>query len=192
VPTFPLEEAYRAERAAFLATLEGLDPDVFNDGPTLCDGWAPRDVLAHLLGIDDIRPVEYARGIGAGNAAAVRRFRDTSRDDLLALGRRWAATPSFASRSVAWFLLGDLSVHHQDVLRANGIAYDVPDASARAIYREGGVVLSGTRLATSKLVPNDGLARPLGVGRQVVRGSTVALGLWSARRPGLEAELVFS
>lgn len=192
MPTFPLEDAYRAERAAFLSTVESLDPAVFSTGATLCAGWAPRDVLAHLIGIDE-RGLDYltGRGIAGGNARQVEAYRTLDRDALLARAREWAATPPPAARVAAAFLLGDLAIHHQDVLRPHGRSYRPPDAVARAVLREG-CVLSGTRLLSHTVLPDDHLGTRKGFGRRKVHGPTVALGLWLAGRSGVEQELTFA
>jgi len=42
------------ERRAFMATIESLSDEDFENGRTLCAEWAPRDVLGHLLGTSDI------------------------------------------------------------------------------------------------------------------------------------------
>lgn len=195
MPSFPGEDALRAERSAFVGTLSALDAGVFESGPTLCAGWAPRDVLAHLLGLDDgggdyLRPDLLTRWLAAGNERQVARYQTMGRGELLARARRWAAEPAPHARAAAVFLLGDVSVHHQDVLRANALDYAVPRASASAVYREG-VVLSGTRLLHNRVVPTDGIGRPVGVGRSV-RGPALVLGLWLSGRDGVEPELTFA
>lgn len=194
MPRFPGEDAYRAERAAFAATVEGMDPGTFAQGPTLCADWAPRDVLAHLLGIDDgvsdyLRPDLLRRGLGAGNARQTVRYAVMDSDELLSRARHWAVVVPIHVRAGAAFLLGDVAVHHQDVLRPNGLAYDLPRASAAAIYREG-AVLSGTRLLHHRLVPTDGVGRSVGFGQRV-HGPAATLGLWLSGRTGLEPELTF-
>lgn len=191
MPSFPGEAAYRAERAAFFTTVAALPADTFEAGSTLCEGWAPRDVLAHLIGVDHAA-LEYVKAggrVGSGNARIVAGYRKLDRTALLSLGRRWAAAPTLPSRIIGGALLGDVAVHHQDVLRPAGIAYALPRASARAILREG-VVLGGVKLLTHRIAPDDRLARSLGRGR-TVSGSTAALGLWLAGRRGLEPELTF-
>lgn len=40
----------RRERTRFLETVSELTDDEFDHAPTLCADWAPRDVLAHLIG----------------------------------------------------------------------------------------------------------------------------------------------
>ena len=56
-----------AERRRFLDTIESLPEDEFEAGHTLCANWAPRDVLAHVVGVD--RPTAYLRFAGRVNAA---------------------------------------------------------------------------------------------------------------------------
>jgi uncharacterized protein (TIGR03083 family) len=184
------ERALREERAAILETMAGLDEVDFERGTTLCAGWAPRDVLAHLVGIDLHRD-EYARAFGhvnRANARIVARLRTLDRTDLVALADRWAAVPVLTSRVGAVGLLGDHAVHHQDILRGLGRNRVVPEASAAAILREG-VILGGRRLLTHRVEPTDG-GRPLGRGRRV-RGTREQLGMWLAGRRGIDRELDF-
>ncbi len=55
--------------------------------------------------------------IGTANAIAVERGRQLTRAGLTARGRDWARQPSVAHRLNAWGMLGDVCVHHQDVVR---------------------------------------------------------------------------
>jgi uncharacterized protein (TIGR03083 family) len=188
---FPGEQTYRAERAAFLATIESLTPEEFEHGTTLCTEWAPRDVLSHLIGIDEA-PAEYAKAFGnvnRGNARIVERFRALDRDALLARARDWAAKPAILSLVGAYGLLGDLGIHHQDVLRGLGRGREVPEPVARAILREG-FVLGAKRLRRHRVEPTD-TGRAVGRG-QAVRGTAEALGMWLAGRRSVEPELVFA
>lgn len=187
---FPLEDTYRAERGEFVATIESLDDEQFDKGETLCAQWTPRDVLAHLLGLDTAM-VDYARagGIGRGNARIVDSYKAKSRDELTAIAHRWADAPALHTRIAAAFLLGDLCIHHQDVLRPMGRTRALDSRRSAAILREG-VVLGGAKLFSHRVVPTDG-GRPLGRGREV-RGTREALGLWLAGRQGVEAELELS
>jgi uncharacterized protein (TIGR03083 family) len=188
---FPGEGAYRAERQAFLATVESLTADEFEHGLTLCAGWAPRDVLGHLLGIDEA-PAEYVKAAGninKGNARIVERMRAKSRDELLERTRRWAERPATLSLTLSYALLGDLAVHHQDVLRGLGRTREVPPESAKAILREGTIFGVG-KLRSHRVVPND-VGRARGRGREV-RGTAEALGMWLAGRESVASELVFA
>jgi uncharacterized protein (TIGR03083 family) len=187
---FPGESDYRAERRAVYATMASLTPEEFAHGTTLCEGWAPRDVLAHLIGIDEA-PAEYAKAMGnvtKANERIVARMRALSGEDLLARGRDWAERPAILSLVASYALLGDVATHHQDVLRGLGRHRDVAPASARAILREG-AVLGAPKLRHHRVVPTD-TGRALGRGR-VVRGTAEALGLWLAGRRSVEPELVF-
>jgi uncharacterized protein (TIGR03083 family) len=190
---FPVEAAARRERAAFLETLESLTDDTFDAGTTLCTGWAPRDVLAHVIGTDQAFPY-LRRGlrIDRVNADVTQESRALSRADLLAAGRTWATTlTAFGRFASAFPLLGDLGIHHQDVLRGLGRTREVPEAVAAAIFREG-VFLSlqkNRRVLRHRLVPSTG--RALGRGPRV-HGSREALGMWLAGRDAAAADLVFA
>lgn len=181
-----------AERKRFMGTVESLTDDEFASGRTLCSQWSPRDVLAHLIGTGDA--LAYLRGglrVNAVNAAIVTSARRVPRHELIARGRVWSQRPSVTNALAARFLLGDVAVHHQDVLRGLGRIRDVPPDVAGAILREGIVLSTGTRrtLFRYRVEPSDG--RGIGRGR-VVRGTSEALGLWLAGRKGLEAELEFA
>jgi uncharacterized protein (TIGR03083 family) len=187
---FPGEQDLLDERAAVLVTLASLTDDEFESGPTLCVDWAPRDVLAHLMGIDGGLG-EYVRAkgnIARANAEIVERARARSRAELMAAAEPWATRLPITTRSAAVFLLGDTAIHHQDVLRGTGRSREVPAASRAAILREG-AVLGPHRLLRYRVVPDDG-GRPMGRGA-VVRGSSEALGLWLAGRMTVESDLVF-
>lgn len=173
-----------------MALLAGLGDEEFEHGATLCAGWAPRDILAHLIGLED-DGFEYVRQlgrIGRANAAIVERWRAVPRAEVMARADRYATTLAPVVRASAPFLLGDTAVHHQDILRGLGRRREIPPASRAAILREG-VVLGGHKLWRFRVEPTDG-GRALGRG-QVVRGTIEALGLWLAGRRGLEGELSF-
>lgn len=177
----PGEQHLLDERAAVLTTIESLTDDEFEAAPTLCEGWAPRDVLAHLVGIDDALG-EYLKAygnIGRANAAIVERMRKLSREELTERARKWAGSAPVSTRLSAFFLLGDVAVHHQDILRGLGRTRSIPSASRDAILREG-FVLGGRKLLSHRVVPDDG-GRAMGRGT-VVRGSSEALGLWLTGR----------
>jgi uncharacterized protein (TIGR03083 family) len=190
---FPLEDEVLAERARVLDTLRGLTDDEFDGGPTLCTMWAPRDVLGHLIGIDSLGSYARRLGIGRANAAQVAKARELSREQLMERAEAWAARPSATGRLGAWFFIGDLSIHHQDILRGLDRQRDVPPAVAAAILREGAFVLSpalNRRIFRYRVVPTDG-GRPLGRGREV-RGTREALGMWLAGRDTVSDELEFA
>lgn len=187
---FPGEKDLKVERAALVETVESLTDDEFEHGKTLCEGWTPRDVLAHVVGTD-LRLFDYVKAFGSisrGNARIVEALRPLSREELTAKARAWADSPALASRVVAFALLGDNAVHHQDVLRPLGRTREIPEASRRAILREG-MVLGGKRLLSYRVEPSD-VGRAAGRGR-VVRGTAEQLGMWLAGRDSVTPELDF-
>ena len=188
---FPAEDDLRRERRRFMRTIETLTDEEFEHGATLCTGWAPRDVLAHIVGAD--RMSSYLRPSGLtinrGNAAMVRKGRALSRAELTRMGWDAAEKPRLGARLIAWILLhGDVVMHHQDVLRGLGRPYDLPAEANPAIMREATIWHFAT-LLRYRLVPSDG--KPRGRGREV-RGTTEALAMWLGGRDGIEAELHFS
>ena len=186
-------DALIAERKRFLDTIESLSDEEFESGQTLCAKWAPRDVLAHLIGTD--APASYVRTggrVNPANAQQVEQARATPRHQLTATGRRWAADPSASSRALARFFIGDVSVHHQDVLRGLGRTRELPAEISGAIFREGVILSTGTKrnLLRYRVEPTTVGGRSLGRGTRV-RGTSEAIGLWLGGRSGLEAELEF-
>ena len=186
----PGEAALVRERTEVLATMRSLTHDELRHGRTLCEGWSPVDVLVHLIGVDDALG-EYVRAggrIATANRRIVEAGRELDDDALLDRAEAWAERPTVATRLGAWYLLGDVATHHQDVLRGLGRQRSIPPASRAAILREG-MVLGAPRLLRYRVVPTDG-GRAAGRGR-VVRGTSEALGLWLSGRRGLEDELTF-
>lgn len=183
-----------AERRRFMQTIVSLSDAEFEHGTTLCSEWTPRDVLAHLVGTAEV--TRYLRGglnVSAVNKAVVAQSRSLGRGELTAHGHVWAAHPSVTDRASARFLIGDVSVHHQDVLRGLGRTRQIPFEAAAAIFREGVLLSTGTRrnLLRYRVEPTTVGGRTLGRGTRV-RGSTEAIGLWLAGRKGLDAELEFA
>lgn len=187
----PGEAALREERRQLVDTMVSLTDEEFDHAETLCEGWAPRHILAHVVGVDtDLE--EYVKAVGnvrKANHRIVAKLGGLPREDLLRRARRWAERPAVTSRLAAWYLLGDNATHHQDVLRPLGRTREIPEASEAAILREG-IVLGVRKLRHYRVVPTDG-GRPIGTGREV-RGTREALGLWLAGRDVVEPELTFS
>lgn len=186
----PGERALREEREQIVATMEALTPDEFESAPTLCEGWAPRDVLAHVMGVDE-HLLEYFRAggwISTGNGLIVAKAKHLDREDLLDRARHWAPSPAPWARLIAWHLLGDNAIHHQDVLRPLGRTRDIPEASRNAMLREG-ALLGAKKLLSHRIEPTDG---GIAIGRgTTVRGTREALAMWLAGREGYEVELEF-
>ena len=183
--------SYRTERRALVDTLNGLTPDEFDHGTTLCEGWAPRDVFAHLLGIDRALPT-YFKALGntrKANAQLVADVAELSREEMLSRAETWAATPARHALAAAPMLIGDLGIHHQDIVRGLCRTRDVPPVIAGAILREGLLLGGFLKLRSHRIAPVDG-GRALGRGTRV-SGTRESLGLWLSGRRGLENELTF-
>ena len=188
---FPGENDYRAERLALLATIESLTDEEFDHGTTLCAGWAPRDVVAHLMGIDSELGA-YVRALGQINKAndeIVQKARALDRPAVMARLRTWANSPALTSRTIGLYLIADLAIHHQDILRGLGRTREVPKPASDAILREGALLGLG-KLRHHRVVPNDG-GRSFGRG-DVVSGTSEALGMWLCGREAVADELVFT
>jgi uncharacterized protein (TIGR03083 family) len=185
-------ETLRRERSRFMATMASLTDEEFDRGPTLCTDWAPRDVLAHVIGNDDMLSYVRHGGIDRANAAMVRLGRSLSREELIRRGSAIAIRPSATGRMFAWLLAGDCAMHHQDVLRGLGRPHELPPEAGRAIFREGTIWswAFGAKLLRYRVLPTTPGGRARGRGRPV-RGSTEALALWLAGRDRVESELDF-
>jgi uncharacterized protein (TIGR03083 family) len=182
-----------AERQRFMDTIESLSDEEFEHGRTLCAAWAPRDVLAHLIGTTQLtRYVRSGLRVNAVNNEIVVEGRRLGRAELTRRGHEWSSSPSATDRASARLLIGDVSVHHQDVLRGLERTREIPAVAAGAIFREGVLLSIGTKrnLLQNRVEPTTVGGRTLGRGR-TVRGATEVLGLWLAGRKGLDAELEF-
>ncbi|MEZ0362116.1 maleylpyruvate isomerase family mycothiol-dependent enzyme [Mycobacterium sp. pUA109] len=181
----------RAARSAFLDTVEALSDAEFDDGPTLCAGWSPRDVLAHLIGTAEVGP--YLRApwrLHRINGEFVAAGRRQDRASLTAAGRAWADLPKPVDRAICRLLLGDVAMHHQDVLRGLGRTRVLDPVEEAAIFFEGvslTIQKAQPTLFKYRVEPTNGIGRALGRGIRV-RGTAEALGLWLGGREVADVE----
>ncbi|MBQ1101158.1 maleylpyruvate isomerase family mycothiol-dependent enzyme [Streptomyces sp. b94] len=194
----PLEQELRAERCRLIATLDQLSDDTFDSGRTLCADWAPRDVLGHLLAVDSLAAsyLPYGPFLDAANRKQVERARRQPRSRLMARARSWAQQPSLSSRIAAVITLGDLAIHHQDIVRGLGLNRTLPATVSTYILWDGTLLSlsSNFRILRYRVVPNDGYPE-LGTRSPCapeVRGTREALGLWLAGRDAVTNDLTFS
>lgn len=178
-------EVVRVARRALVDTVAGLTDAEFDGGATLCAGWSPRDVLAHVIGTAELgRYLRAPWRLHQINAEAVAAGRLQSRPELIAAGRRWAELPKRADRALSKLLLGDVAMHHQDVLRGLGRTRVLNPVEEAAIFAEG-VSLTFQKLQPTlfkyRVEPTNGVGRPRGRGIRV-RGTAEALGLWLGGR----------
>ncbi|MFH8755953.1 hypothetical protein [Streptomyces atroolivaceus] len=195
---FPLEQELRAERHRLISTLDQLPGPVFESGLTLCTEWSPRDILAHLMAVDDAAAtyLPYGPFVHAANRRQVERARRVPRSSLMARARAWADRPSLTSRIGAVVTLGDLAVHHQDIVRGLGLDRELAPAVPTFILWDGALLSLSTnlRILRFRIVPTDGYPA-LGAHSHNLpeaRGSREALGMWLAGRESVAEELTFA
>ncbi len=194
----PLEQELRAERRRLIATLDQLPDDVFESGRTLCAEWSPRDILGHLLAVDSFAAsyLPYGPFLHAANRSQVERARRLPRSRLMARARTWADQPSLSSRIGAVVALGDLAIHHQDIVRGLELRRDLPATVPTSILWEGTLLSLWTnlRVLRYRVVPTDGYPEIGGrspCAREVL-GTREALGMWLAGRDSVADELIFA
>lgn len=176
----------RAERLQLADTLAAVGPD----HPTLCDGWATRDLAAHLV-VRERRP-DAAPGILVGRLA---RYTDKVQADIA--GRDWhdlvalvrtgppAWSPTRLDAVDRQVNTAEFFVHHEDVRRAAD-AWEVRELPLDLVDDLYGALRRANLLVRSSpygivLQPTDG--RPPVVARQgeptvAVSGPVGELVLW--------------
>jgi uncharacterized protein (TIGR03083 family) len=194
----PLEQELRAERRRLIATLDQLPDDTFDSGRTLCTEWSPRDILGHLLAVDSFAASYFPYGpfFHTANRKQVERARRLPRNRLMARARRWADQPSLPSRIGAVITLGDLAIHHQDIVRGLGLRRNLPATVSTFILWDGALLSLSTnfRILRYRVVPTDGYPE-MGARSpcpREARGTREALGMWLAGRDSVTDDLVFT
>lgn len=114
-------------RNDFADTIEGLTPEQVT-GTTLCEGWTPHLVTAHLVTFVDVPLPKFmfnvAKHRGNFDLAAdvmARKLGERSTKDLLATLRDKASKGSPFPTFPEGLSLADTIIHHQDVRRGLGI-----------------------------------------------------------------------
>lgn len=188
---FSQEDDLRRERARFMGTIETLTDEEFEHGRTLCDGWAPRDVLAHIIGSNTLGAYFRPSGltINRTNAKMVDDAKALTRAELTQRGWDVASNPARGSRMFAALMMcGDVVMHHQDILRGLGRPHELPPEARKAVMQEA-LLWNSYKLLSYRIVPCDG--QPRGRGREV-HGTTEAIAMWLGGRKGIEPDLVFT
>ena len=196
LPAVDARRLAREERADFAAFLATLSPQQWQ-APTLCAGWRVRDVVAHVIGYDDLdtrRLLAYViQGrlrLGRVNAAALARYHARSPEQLLAL-----LTDHPQPRGVPAALGGRVGltealIHHQDIRRPLGQPRTIPPERLLPALRIALIApdIGGLwRIRGVRLVATD-LPFSAGIGQEV-RGPAEALLMTIAGRHGVAGEL---
>lgn len=151
----------RRERAALVETMQATGPDA----PTLCEGWATRDLAAHLVVRE--RRLDAAPGIMipklAGYTARVQE-QVTATTDWSALLAKVAAGPPLYSPFILLDPLvnvAEMFIHHEDVRRA-AASWEpriLDDETTASLARQ---VSSFARMTLSKAPAKVSLTTPQG------------------------------
>jgi uncharacterized protein (TIGR03083 family) len=183
----------RADFAAFLATL----PPRQWDAPTLCAGWRVRDVVAHVIGYDELD----ARGLlgcvvrgrfwsSRVNAVVLQRYGSCSPEQLLGLLRADLEPRGLLAALGGRPALTEGVIHHQDVRRALGQPRAIPPERLLVALRWAllGPDIGGLWRIRGVRVAAIDLGFSAGVGPEA-RGPAEALLMSIAGRRGVAAEL---
>lgn len=184
------------ERRDLLDFLRTLGPGEW-DSPTLCSEWCVRDVVAHIVSYEGVRPAEVGRrfitarlSLATANRSGVAELRRQAPTELMALLeqnlRPSGLTASFGGR----IALTDGLIHHQDIRRPLGKPRDIPADRLRQVLAFALVALpirGAWRLRGVRAVATD-LDWSHGVGPEA-RGSGEAILMTMAGRRGVAREL---
>ncbi|WP_345410792.1 maleylpyruvate isomerase family mycothiol-dependent enzyme [Actinomycetospora chlora] len=129
----------REERAELADLLAGLAPEQW-DAPTLCAGWAVRDVVAHVIGYDAMGLGGFAANLAASgfrpdraNQRAVDALRDHSPAGLVELVRRYETPHGLTAMFGGRIALTDGAIHQQDIRRPLGLPRTIPADRLREV-----------------------------------------------------------
>jgi len=124
-----LASAERADLAGFCRTLDSAEWE----RPSLCEGWRVRDVVAHLLQVDDVglhrHVVDFIRcgfGIDRFNALGVERHASWSTEQIVVTLERQIELGWLSRTRRGLPCLAETVIHHQDVRRALGRPRTIP------------------------------------------------------------------
>lgn len=130
-------ELARAERIDLANFLAGLTPEQW-DARTLCTGWRVRDVVAHMIGYEDLRLAAFfPRVIKGGfnpnriNANRLDELDGRTPEQLLEMVRVSETPRSLTAGFGGRIALLDGIVHQQDIRRPLGMPREIPGERMR-------------------------------------------------------------
>jgi uncharacterized protein (TIGR03083 family) len=176
--------------------VDTLDDDQWN-GQTLCDGWTPHDVLAHLTWFADTQSFLSAIEANDFNLAAaiadgVSQLRQRSTTELINTLREYATAPLPIPGAPEQGTVCDIAIHTQDVRRGLGLPGDLIASSLQGClefivtHDYAAIMFDRTKVQGLRLVASD-IDWTHGDGLEVV-GPAESLMMALAGRPTL-AEL---
>lgn len=127
--TRALASAERADLAAFCRTLSAAEWEK----PSLCEGWRVRDVIAHLVQVDEGSVFRHALGfVRAGlsidrfNAIGIRRYASWTTERLVETLEAQIDLGWLSRTRRGLPALAETVIHHQDIRRALGSPRSIP------------------------------------------------------------------
>jgi len=185
-----------AERQDLVDLLGQLTPEQW-DRPSLCTGWRVRDVVAHMIGYDELTGAETIREFARGgffpprvNAALLARQAGRGTDELRDALAAHVVPRGLTTGFGGLIALADGMIHHQDIRRPLGLPRDIPADRLTAVldFARYAPLLRGVwRARGVRLVATD-LDWSFGRGPQAV-GSGEALLMVMVGRPCAIADL---
>jgi uncharacterized protein (TIGR03083 family) len=120
------------ERRDLADLLDDLTPEQWLH-PSLCDGWAVRDVVAHLISYEEIGYLAAAGTLLRAGFRPVRMnelrrhaYRDHGPEQLVGILRAHLRPRGFTAAFGGGIGLTDCVIHHQDIRRPLGVPREVP------------------------------------------------------------------
>ena len=160
------KDYFLEERDSLVNTLQSLTPEQW-DAPSLCEGWRVRDVVGHMVtGLEMSLPKVLGRTARAGfniNKASAKAGRETGArptDELTAAIASANELSGFA-KVLGWAkLVPDVTIHHEDIRRAVGLAPHVVPAermkfSLSTLHKDFGPLKAKKRSKGLRLVATD-------------------------------------
>ncbi|MGY2066239.1 maleylpyruvate isomerase family mycothiol-dependent enzyme [Blastococcus sp. SYSU DS0619] len=186
----------RAEREDLRGLLAGLAPEQWR-APSLCAGWSVRDVVAHMLSYEELRPRQLAERFSRGlfmvdrvNAVGLREYATRTPAQLVQLLDDHLTPSGLTAGMGGAIALTDGMIHQQDIRRPLGLPRTIPaerlvPALRTALFAP--TLLGVLRVRGVRLVATD-IDWTFGRGPEV-RGTAEALLMAVAGRRGLASEL---
>ena len=186
------KELFLEERDAIVQTLKSLTPQQW-DAPSLCDGWRVRDVAGHMVtGLEMSLPKVLAKTARAGfniNKASAEAALEAGSRPVEQLTQTLESTTELAGfAKVLGYekLVPDITIHHEDIRRAVGLAPHVVPAermkfSLSTLLKDKGPLKAKKRSQGLRFVATD-LDWSEGEGPEV-RGPALSLLLAMGGRP---------
>ncbi|MGY2084264.1 maleylpyruvate isomerase family mycothiol-dependent enzyme [Blastococcus sp. SYSU DS0539] len=186
----------RAEREDLRDLLADLTPEQWR-APSLCAGWSVRDVVAHVLSYEKLRPRQLAERFSRGlfmvdrvNAVGLREYSTRTPAQLIELLDAHLRPSGLTAGMGGAIALTDGMIHQQDIRRPLGLPRAIPAARLVPALRTAlfaPTLLGVLRARRVRLVATD-IDWTFGRGAEV-RGTAESVLMTVAGRRGVVAEL---